>query len=465
MSGDRNKLVCLGDSSGSNYKLNVRSNTFSELLARRLGLEVMNYSVPGATTGYQCVFLRDNEELIDAVRDAKVVVLACGANNILQTGLEHMGRAVGIDVNSWRVLPHVLDALKNPVKAVKMASALNSKEARREVGDGVEAFRRDLPALIDRIHELNSDAIIVAMNIYTMSDLSNSPVYKVITKPQSAYTDEMNSFMKEYLPGEGVILADVAAELRAYKGDEELSHLKDGDVHLTDAGHLFMYNCLYDIISKAHPELAREEGPDVIHVRKRRTREERLAAKAAAQSEDSLRLRELTERVINRDDLDYEDDKQYVDMGLTPMAVVDIAKAVEKEFFDGRELLELPAYDYPATLRPRFFLDYLEGKDIPSVKGHAADLPHYGSAEEKQEAESSDSDVMKILKKHIYAYLEDDMVRLDRDTSYFGTLRMNYSDWYQSMYPAEVELNMRFDPARSPSPETVTLGEIEDYVR
>ncbi|MBE6039655.1 MAG: hypothetical protein E7219_01690 [Clostridiales bacterium] len=30
--------------------------------------------------------------------------------------------------------------------------------------------------------------------------------------------------------------------------------------------------------------------------------------------------------------------------------------------------------------------------------------------------------------------------------------------------PAEVELNMRLDPAKSPSPETITLGEIADFV-
>ena len=70
---------------------------------------------------------------------------------------------------------------------------------------------------------------------------------------------------------------------------------------------------------------------------------------------------------------------------------------------------------------------------------------------------------MKVLKKHLYAYLGDDMIKLDRDTSYFATLHMNYVDWYNSMRPAEIEMNLRLDPARSPSPETATLGEITEF--
>ena len=70
---------------------------------------------------------------------------------------------------------------------------------------------------------------------------------------------------------------------------------------------------------------------------------------------------------------------------------------------------------------------------------------------------------MKVLKKHLYAYLGDDMIKLDRDTSYFATLHMNYVDWYNAMRPAEVEINMRLEPARVPSPETATLGEIAEF--
>lgn len=461
---DKNKLVCLGDSVGTNYKMKVRSNSFAELLARRLGLEACNYSVPGATTGYQLGFLQENEEIIDSVRHAKIVLLVCGTNNVLQTGLEYMGRAAGIDVTSWRLLPKVLETLKtNPAKALKMVAALNGREAKDEIMEGVRAYKNDMPVLVDRIHELNSEAIIVAVTVYTMSDASRSPIYKVTTKSQSEVSDDLNNWMKENLPEKGVLIADLASEMRSYRGGEELSNLKENDIHLSDQGHMFTYHLLYDTIVSEYPEFSCEEAPDVVHVRKRRTREERLAGDGPAESESSRKVREIIEKTLARDDLDYGEDKLFMEMGITIMEIFDIAKAVERECFDGREVVDLPAYDYPASVRPKYLADLIDGKVMESVLDHVDELPHYASSEEKKSAEENDSAAMKVLKKHIYAYLGDEMIKLDAGTSYFGTFHMNYVDWYNSMRPAEIEMNLRLDPARAPSPETATLGEIAEF--
>jgi acyl carrier protein len=71
---------------------------------------------------------------------------------------------------------------------------------------------------------------------------------------------------------------------------------------------------------------------------------------------------------------------------------------------------------------------------------------------------------MRLLRNNIYEYLGDDMIKVTSDMTFFGDLQMNHVDWYNVLYPAEVELNMRLDPAKSPSPEAITLGEIADFV-
>ena len=142
-----------------------------------------------------------NDEIIENIRKSKVVVIACGTNNVLVKGLTIMGEAAGFDISSWRLLPKIVEAIRtNPVKALKMVAALNSHEAKENIMVGVKAYEDDMPLLIDRIHELNKDAIILVTTVYTMSDVSRSVVYKITTKSQSEIADSLNNWMKDNLP-------------------------------------------------------------------------------------------------------------------------------------------------------------------------------------------------------------------------------------------------------------------------
>ena len=457
---EKTKLVCLGDSVGTNYRMKVRTNTFSELLARRLNLEPRNYAIAGATTGHLLGYLKDNEEIINDVKDSKVVVIACGTNNVLITGLMAMAEAINIPPN-WRMPGRVMTTLAtNPAKALKMVAALNSAKTKEAVKEGVDAFKEDMPKLIDRIQELNSEAIIVVATIYILSDVSRNIVYKVATKSQAEIADDMNSWLKNNLPQKNVIIADFAQELRNYKGTEELSNLNDFDFHLSDNGHIFAYNLIYDLITDRYPELITEEGDDVIQIRKRKETKTQQNAEARTSSEI---VRDIVEKTVNRDDLEYDENKQFREMGIPVPEVFSICDRLEKECFDGKDTCNLPSLGYCDVLRPTFFIDYLEGKPLESVMLHRDLLPHFASLEEKQETEKNDSESMKILKKHIYNYLNDDMVKLTDDTTYFGTLHFDYEDWFSCLYPAETEFNFNLEIAHTPSPETVTLKEIADY--
>ena len=457
---EKTKLVCLGDSVGTNYKMKVRTNTFSELLARRLGLEACNYATAGATTGQLIGYLKDNDQIINDVKDAKVVVVACGTNNVLISGLMAMAEAADIPM-SWRMPGRVMVTLAtNPAKAIKMVAALNSEKAKKSVMVGVDAFKNDMPILIDRIKELNSDAIIVVATIYILSDVSRNVVYKVATKSQAEIADNMNNWMKENLPQKGVIIADFAQELRNYRGSEELSNLSEFDFHLSDNGHIFAYRLIYDLITELYPEMKTEEGADVIQERKRKAVTEN---KDKANMTSSEIIEDIVERAVNRDDLQYDENKQFSEMGITVPEIFGICKILENEHFEGKDTCNLPGLAYAACLRPTFFISYLEGRQPESIMHHKDLLPHFASLEEKQETEKNDSECMKVLKKHIYNYLKDDMVKLTDDTTYFGSLHFDYEDWFNCLYPAETELNFNIEIAHTPSPETVTLREMADY--
>ena len=459
MNNDLTKLVCLADSVGTNYKMKVRTNTFSELLGRRLGLETHNYATPGATTGYLLGYLKDNDEIIENIRKSKVVVIACGTNNVLVKGLTIMGEAAGFDISSWRLLPKIVEAIRtNPVKALKMVAALNSHEAKENIMVGVKAYEDDMPLLIDRIHELNKDAIILVTTVYTMSDVSRSVVYKITTKSQSEIADSLNNWMKDNLPSMDVEVVDIAHAFRQYRGEEELSNLEENDIHLSDAGHLFVYHLMYDEIIKKHPEFTCEEGDDVVQVRK--IKEKKKEDNDTNHNNIHEQVKELFERTLNRDDFVYDENKQLLQMGISLMEILDISRNIEKQFFNGEEVLQMPTYNLQTCIKPQYYIDYIEGKQKRSILEHLDDLKHYSSIEEKKEAESKDSAGLKIIKEEIYKYLIDDMVAIEEDYTFFKQLDMNYIDWADVMYALEEKLNASLDRARTPDPESVTLKQI-----
>ncbi|MBQ3295625.1 MAG: SGNH/GDSL hydrolase family protein [Erysipelotrichaceae bacterium] len=460
MSNEKNKLVCLADSVGTNYKLKVRTNTFSELLARRLGLEVHNYALPGATTGYQLGFLQNNEEMIDAVKDSKVVVIACGTNNVLVTGLVIMEEAAGIDTNSWRGLPKTVETLKtNPILALKMVTALNSKEAKEKIMVGVDAFKNDMPKLINRIRELNDEAIIVVVTIYTMSDISRSPIYKITTKSQSEIADNINNWSRQELPKMDVLVADLQNELKNYNGKEELSNLNEDDIHLSDAGHLFTYRLIYDTIIEKYPDLACEECENVIQIRKRKEKinEDKKTDDPHAVVEDIIRS------CLNREDLEYSEDKMLSEMNISLMEVLDISRTLEKRCYGGKEVLVMPRYNLQMYITPKYYIDVLNGESKESASLHTAELPHYKTEEEKIKDISNDSPAMKVFREKVYKYLKDDMIILDKDATLFGDLKMNYIDWGDVVYETETDLNIVFDIARKKGYENLTVRDYVDY--
>ena len=128
MSETKTKLVCLSDSIGTNYKLKVRSNTFSDLLGRRLGLEVCNYSTPAITAGMILERLCKEEKMIQDVKDALVIVIAVGSNNLLRGTMQLIVEAAGIE-QSMRMVNKIIDAIKrNPAVTLKMITAMNSQK-------------------------------------------------------------------------------------------------------------------------------------------------------------------------------------------------------------------------------------------------------------------------------------------------------------------------------------------------
>ena len=460
MSEQLTKLVCLGDSIGTNYKLKVRTNTFSDLLGRRLGLETVNYSTPAATAGIMISMLDGDEKMVDDIRHAKIVLITIGSNNLLGLGLSKVAAAGGIEP-SMRMVNKIIDAIKkNPAVTLKMIGAMNSDELKKHAANSVVNYKRDMELLVKKIQEVNPEAIIMVQTLYTLTDASKNPIYIAFSKPTAGSFNEMNEWIKTVLPGYGVLVVELAEAMRENRGGEEFANLKENDFHLSDYGHLFSYRQLYDRLIADHPELACEEGSDVIHERKVRNHYKKEDGSYGS-SQYSPIVREIVEKISYEEIKDYDENKQFIEMGVSPMEVYDICREIEKEVYDNKKEIPVP---FTAYIRPTYFIDYIEGKSKPSITGRLDTLPHYASAEEKAEAEKDDSPVMRKVREAFYGVIEDDMIVLKDDTTLLGTLDLDDFTWVRVMNRIQALTDAKTDFAMSPEPEKITLKQIADGI-
>jgi hypothetical protein len=115
-------------------------------------------------------------------------------------------------------------------------------------------------------------------------------LYRVIGRPMGKFLDMLNEIIAENQAGLGFLLADIVKAFKTYKGEGELTHIKNKDMHLTDLGHITIYRALYDTLVKAYPQYICEESPGVIKTMQDLTNEE----KEAQEKEDAL-TKALTE--------------------------------------------------------------------------------------------------------------------------------------------------------------------------
>lgn len=463
------KLVCLSDSVGSSFKLKVRSNTFSELLARRLGLEYSPHILSGATSGEELRLLREDQTLMDDVRGAEIVLIVCGSNNITLTYLTVMSEAVGIPF-SGRMISAIVNTLRdNPLKAAKMLRAMTCRETKEIIQRGVDDFRAEMPLVYARVRELNPNAIIMVQTVFSLADTTKNAVYRMVSRGQAGYIEQMNDWVRSTAGEYGILVGDVARAMKGYSGDEDLTNVKTSDIHLTDTGHLFVDRLLYDTVAAGYPGFAREEAPDVVHVRRMQTREERLARErsdnVAAGSEYAGAVVSAVYEVAGRDNFEVDMNRQFIDMGMHEMDVLEVARRIERRCFDGREMFSIMNYDFGCRITPMYFLDVIEGRYPESVMLHRERLERFACESERAESEAVDTEGLRIIRSAVREYLGDGLVKAEPEMTFYGGLCFNYNDMSEVSRLAELYLkDTRIMAMRRSRPETVTVGEAAAFI-
>lgn len=269
------QVMYLGDSTGRPYRMKIRANSFGHLLSRRLGKSYAADAIAGSNSSSLIQMLLTDEDRIEHTKNAEIFILSIGGNNIIIPFLMSMIRALELGPLGVRTLGAVGDALHNDKLApAKIIKELGSKQTKEECQAAVDTFKREFPQIINRIRELNPNVILIVQNVFNPFNSTQNIIYRQVGKPMGKYIDMVNDFIDETNKTLDFITIDLEKAFKSFRGKEDLTNIKDKDMHLTDFGHKFVYGLLYDKLVERYPELACEETPDIFKTRATLTKEE-----------------------------------------------------------------------------------------------------------------------------------------------------------------------------------------------
>lgn len=270
------QVVLFGDSTGCAYRMKIRANTYSLLLSRRLNKVHSSDYTAGATSSTVLQMLSTDEEKIEHLKTAEIIMLCVGGNNINVPILLAMIRCFDLGPLGVRTLSSIAVKFnENPLSAAaKVVKEIASRQTKEEVGASIDNFKREFPLVIKKLKSINPNAILMVQTVYNIFYTTPDKMYHSIGKPLNKYFDAVNECMYQYQDEYDYIVVDLDKRFKAYKGKEELTTIKIKDMHLTDFGHLFTYRSYYEELIKRYPEYNCEEDPAIIKTLETMTEEE-----------------------------------------------------------------------------------------------------------------------------------------------------------------------------------------------
>lgn len=165
-------LVVIGDSIAKGYgSTDYKTDSFGAVLGEKLSADVENLGIVGLdTTGL--LQKLDTEKFQDAIGDADVICLSIGSNDLLKPFLSIFAQTLGVDGEEKELFSKIQDNLsasakKNPLNTASVLStAMKKMTNNKQLDKACEDFPQQFNEIIQKIYEINPDALIYANNIY-----------------------------------------------------------------------------------------------------------------------------------------------------------------------------------------------------------------------------------------------------------------------------------------------------------
>lgn len=245
-------MVVFGDSISTGYGLegNVYTRvSYANLVAKALGLSkgdgYVNYAVDGDTSAD---IFRMVKQYPSAVKEADLIVLTCGGNDILRHALTiAISTSGSTSTNLIQVALSLLSKSEDQVKA-----ELYSEKNEAVIENALSVYQSNMTELVAHLREQAPEARILFLTQY--NPLSGIPVGTVLDLYAEDVIGRLNHIMMETVLAGGCEIVDTHAVM--VKRGIELSNIMASDIHPNAAGHAAMAEMVKTYLHIEEPEVS-----------------------------------------------------------------------------------------------------------------------------------------------------------------------------------------------------------------
>ena len=229
-------VVFFGDSIAAGYGLADEENErYSSLIAAEYGCTVYNYAVSGDDGKDLLELLAEGN--CEHLKDATVIVLSIGANNVLKA--------------ADALIPYFED-LQNGTAT----ETLDVTDVMNVVAQGIDRFKTELPRIIQALREVNADAKIIFQTVYnpyrdfTEFKVEQNGFTLSFAAVSASSVIALNDVIENGAEANGYTVCEVYTPFKEYEGNL-INALPDGsnvDPHPNKEGHKLLAELVADAV-------------------------------------------------------------------------------------------------------------------------------------------------------------------------------------------------------------------------
>lgn len=235
--------VALGDSISAGYGLSEGELSFPERLAQSTGYALADFSSSDGVTSQALLETLSQPEVADAVKNADVITITVGGNDLMNALYEYLADAPGVSMTADQIRDGLVNGtIKDPLVLLTLMNSLSGFPSSSHAEDALKTLSTNLSSALAQIKVMNPDVTCIIANQYNPYGHIEGEAAAGIVQTFDTGVRALNTTLARVAQTQGVIVVDVYEAFAASTDDPCNAHftaIKDFnlDFHPNTLGH------------------------------------------------------------------------------------------------------------------------------------------------------------------------------------------------------------------------------------